>query len=195
MFCKNCNNILEISKSDLKTPSNDITPSELSDSNSIINYDDIIEKIENNIEISKELISEIDFITLQNSSKLKKKSNKNRTKIKEKILELIGIKENSTDNIKAYYVCKNCFYSKPINNGELILSRMNINNTLSNTIYTNKYKNKLQSSILPRTNKYICKNSKCKTHNGFQKEAIFFREYNSTRTWYVCSVCITKWRI
>ena len=138
MFCKNCNNILEISKSDLKTPSNDITPSELSDSNSIINYDDIIDKIENNIEISKELISEIDFITLQNSSKIKKKSNKNRTKIKEKILELIGIKENSTDNIKAYYVCKNCFYSKPINNGELILSRMNINNTSSNIIYTNR---------------------------------------------------------
>ena len=194
MFCKNCNNILEISKSDFKQISNDTTPSELSDSSLSINYDDIIDKLDNNVNISSNILDNIDFVQLQNLKKLKDMPNKNKIKIKKKISELIELKENEEDNVKAFYVCKNCFYSKPINNGELLVSKLNTNN-VSEIIFKDKYKNRLNSSIYPRTTNYICKNSKCKTHNGFQKEAIFIRENNSTVTWYVCSVCTEVWRL
>ena len=90
MFCKNCNNILEISKSDFKQISNDTTPSELSDSSLSINYDDIIDKLDNNVNISSNILDNIDFVQLQNLKKLKDMPNKNKIKIKKKYQNLLN---------------------------------------------------------------------------------------------------------
>ena len=47
----------------------------------------------------------------------------------------------------------------------------------------------IHNHTLPRTKNYTCLNKKCKTHNDESiKEAVFFRELNSYKVKYVCTV-------
>jgi len=196
-FCKECNNILDISKTkpqstvlDEETPNN-ITSS--SDTNGI-NYDDIVEKLENDDKIDENTLEKIDFIVLQHNTKLKNKSVKVKRKIKKKIDELINKKESSTKN-NAYFICNNCSYSKEIKPGELIISRLSKDKTNVSLELTDKQKNKLFSNVLPFTREYNCPNKKCGTYKGTPNEAKFFRTQGTTHTWYLCCVCNETWQI
>ena len=83
-FCKECDNILDISKTKpTSTISDEDTPNDVTSSSDIngINYDNIIEKLENDIDIDDKELDKIDFIVLQHNTKLKEKSIKIKRKI------------------------------------------------------------------------------------------------------------------
>jgi hypothetical protein len=196
-FCKECDNILDISKTKpTSTISDEDTPNDVTSSSDIngINYDNIIEKLENDIDIDDKELDKIDFIVLQHNTKLKEKSIKIKRKIKKKIDEMINKKELTTGT-KAYFVCNNCSYSKEIKAGELIISRLSGGKTNIDLKLTDKQKNKLFTHTLPHTREYNCPNKKCGTYKGVPNDAKFFRTRGTTHTWYLCCVCHETWQI
>ena len=53
-----------------------------------------------------------------------------------------------------------------------------------------------QDPALPRTKDYSCKNLNCITHQDKKsKEAVFYREPNSFKLNYLCTVCNFSWSI
>jgi len=195
-FCKTCDNILDISRNqpDIYI-ADDITPTDVS-SNSSVNYDDIIEKIEKDEQISEQELSKIDFILLQKTQTYKDKNPKIKTKIRKRLDELIDKKNTSDSNVNAYYVCNNCSYNEPIQRNQLIASRLSDATTSKDNEYELKYRNKIFSSIIPSTREYKCPNEKCDTHTGKAPlEAKFCRTKGTTNLWYICVACTTAWRV
>jgi hypothetical protein len=103
------------------------------------------------------------------------------------------VKEILENNI-VYYFCQKCGYSEKLKPQTLIFSNVT-DNSLRNIINDN-YEYLKYDNTLPRTRNYNCHNKKCETHkNKNIKEAIFYRQYNSYITSYVCTVCNTKWTL
>jgi len=195
-FCKSCDNILDISRNQQEADTvDDFTPTDVSSDNSV-NYEDIIDKIEKDEQISEKELSKIDFILLQKHASYKDKNPKVKAKIKKKLDELVDKKNTSDSNIKAYYVCNNCSYNEQIKRNQLVLSRLSDAATSIDVEYEIKYKNKIFSSIIPSTREYRCPNANCNTHSGKAPlEAKFFRTRGTTHLWYICVACATTWRI
>ena len=90
----------------------------------------------------------------------------------------------------ALFECTNCGFSKKIEPGTKIFSR--ISSDVSKDYTSNTYNELLNSDILPRTRKYNCPNKECRTYTDPTiKEAIFQRRNNSYKLVYVCTVCKT----
>ena len=197
-FCKNCDNILGISRN---APKENIlsqdTPTSVtsSDQNVVIDYDEIIEKISKNEKISDEELIKIDFAILLHNKNFVEKPAKLKSKIKKKIDELLEQKDSSDSNIKAYRVCRNCAYSEPIKHKQLIASRAGEGNNSTDIELSIKNKNKVFSNILPLTREYNCRNNECPTKKGEPGAAKFYRTRGTTLTWYTCTVCHETWRI
>jgi hypothetical protein len=99
-----------------------------------------------------------------------------------------------SDNNTVYYYCQKCGFSEKLQPQTLIFSNIT-DNTLRNVINDN-YTNLKYDNTLPRTRNYNCHNKKCETHKNKKiKEAVFYRQYNSYITSYVCTVCNTKWTL
>ena len=195
-FCKGCDNILDISRNQPKKESlEDYTPADVSSSENNLNYDDIVDQIENGEKISDRDILKIDFIILQRNKKFQSKSTKIKQKIRRQIDELIDQKDSSDSNVKAFHVCNNCAYSEQIKSKQLIISRLSDTRTSTDMDIDVKHQNKLFSNILPFTREYNCPNKNCSTHSGDSKEAKFFRTRGTTHTWYLCVKCHEAWRI
>ena len=94
-FCKNCDNILGISRN---APKENIlsqdTPTSVtsSDQNVVIDYDEIIEKISKNEKISDEELIKIDFAILLHNKNFVEKPAKLKSKIKKKNRRVIRTK-------------------------------------------------------------------------------------------------------
>ena len=48
--------------------------------------------------------------------------------------------------------------------------------------------------LLPHTHDYTCKNPGCISHKDIKlKDAIFYKERNSYRVNYICTICFYNW--
>ena len=188
LFCKNCDNILEISRNSTSKLKNIYEETN-------IDIDDIIYKLENNKELSNQELNELDFDTILKSTIYQKKNTKIKNKIRKNYEELIEKKEASDTNISAYYLCKNCGFNEPIKEQRIIISRLSEEETDSDLQIISKLKNKLFSQILPRTREYICPNKSCPTLKNTSNEAVFFKTRDQKQLWYGCTVCEHIWRI
>lgn len=216
-FCSNCNNTFDIIKgSTIKTKnlsggSNEqelfsdsftdtsvttpITSLSRSGSGGELDYEDIIKKILNSESIT---LDKFDLNNFIKSGQYKKLSSKDKEivyntiqdllpKDKKRILES---KDEPIDDSKAYFICNNCGFTKPIEPQTQIFSKRS--EVLTQEYGMNGYKNMLHSDILPHTRKYICPNNSCISHTDINKrEAVFFRQNNSYAIKYICKACGT----
>ncbi len=206
-FCPTCNNILNITKNppknkqagpiqNLETPNTvsatdneDQQPDDVMDDSTKI--EQIINKLANN-----EAVSENDLGDFKLEQFLKHKTyQKLDKKIKPNVqVKLTTFFEKLEDATSAYYHCGICSYTKPIEPGTLVASRMSSGAT---NMYMNmdRLKNRVHNSILPYTRNYICTNKNCVSHNDHSKrEAVMFRVGSSVQVWYTCCACQSSWK-
>lgn len=93
----------------------------------------------------------------------------------------------------AEFKCNNCNNVEPIKKTILLYNLdMEEKNNKMRTLEENEFICK--DPILPRTHDYKCKNPNCITHkNDKLKEAVFFKEKNSFKVNYICTVCFYSW--
>ena len=192
VFCKICNNILDINKTKLKKATSEDSGSE---SHNLVDYEYIINQLAIDIIPPPKEMNNVDFITLQQHPKFKEKSKKEKKTIKKNIESLLETSEKDKELLNIYFVCQSCSYSEKIKEKQLIMvrSRETDSHHEEHPIY--RWKNLFFSKILPHTREYICKNKECPTHNGVQRSAKFSREPNSTSTLYFCEICNEVWKI
>lgn len=198
-YCPNCYNILDVSKN---PPTKNtfqknitMTPSTVSDSESdnkqTSEVEIIINKILNNEPVTEAMMSNIRLDQLTKNNFYKTLAKKQKTQIQTKYQEVMDKIGESTN---AFFFCKNCYYSRSINSGELIMSRSS-GNSSSNYINYNKLTHKQHSQILPHTRNYICINKKCDTNTkNTTKDAVFYRLGPSMQVGYTCTVCGSFWK-
>ena len=207
LYCPNCENILDITKSipkkikikeqNIKTPSH-VSNDEDSDSSNSSDSDseqlsDIIKKIVKDETITND---ELDILKNTKLSEIKEFQELDKNKknlVQEKLTEKLD------NNISAHWICKNCLFTKPIDKGTQILSRISSEITTISSVSTSenldKFKNKAYSKILPLTRNYNCVNKNCDTYKkNVPKEAVFYRIYGTMQTWYTCRICNNYWK-
>ena len=186
LFCPNCDNILNISKNPPKSNNlgvigNLATPdtiSNSSDSDVDIERDVEKENDDKQTELFEQTInkllageivpdstlSEINFIQLTKNKTYQKLDKKQKSLIQSKLSSYI---EKMDDATNAYYFCKNCLYSKIIDAGSLIVTRVaggSADTTVTKYVNFNKLRNRIYNKSLPITRNYICINDKCDTN-------------------------------
>ena len=92
----------------------------------------------------------------------------------------------------AEFKCNNCNNIQPIKETILLY---NINMEEKNKMRTLEENEFIcKDPILPRTHDYNCKNPNCITHKDkSKKESVFFKEKNSFKVYYICTVCYYSW--
>lgn len=219
LFCPNCDNILDISKNQPKQKQSSLkidedTPISVSDSEADSDTSDVDEKVderadEKEVDVDVDKISEI-IVRLSRDEKIAESElsdyrmeqftkHKTYQKLEKKIKAAVQVKllsffEKIEDSTSAFYVCKNCMYSKTIDEGTLISSKTGLG---GNNSYINpdKLKNRIHSKILPYTKNFICIKKDCESHtNPKKKEAVFFRVGDSLQVWYTCRSCESYWK-
>jgi hypothetical protein len=212
LFCPNCDNILNISKNppknNLGAINNTSTPNTVSDSDSEKERDDenirqneLFEEVINKL-LAGEVVSDSALTEINSTQLIKNKAFQKLDKKQKSLIQskLASFTEKLDDATNAYYFCKNCMYSKIIEAGSLIVSRVGGSKDLTTTKYVNfnKLKNRIHSKSLPITRNYICINDKCDTHktdkNKKDKEAVFYRLGTSMQVWYTCKACGSYWQ-
>ena len=93
----------------------------------------------------------------------------------------------------ADFKCNNCNNIQPITSTVLLYNlNMENKNNLTKTIEENEFI--CNDPILPRTHDYTCKNPNCITHKDITlKESVFYKEKNSFKVNYICTVCYFSW--
>jgi hypothetical protein len=93
----------------------------------------------------------------------------------------------------AEFKCNNCNNIQPITSTVLLYNlNMENKNNLTKTIEENEFI--CNDPILPRTHDYTCKNPNCITHKDITlKESVFYKEKNSFKVNYICTVCYFSW--
>jgi len=98
---------------------------------------------------------------------------------------------------KAFYKCTNCGYIEPIEQGEMLISRMAVGSHNMEEEYINHdiYKEMVNDLTLPHTRNYICPNKTCKSQNEYKyRDAVMFKpNRQSYAIKYVCTACNTVW--
>lgn len=178
MFCPNCNNTFDITKTVQQTGSA-----------KEINYKKLIDEIINQTEDS------IDFSKINKEDLLKSKEYLNlddekRTFVSNKLLNTELKPQYDQNKNAAYFNCNNCGNIKPIKPGTLIYTKTS-NDVSQNYISSNlSYMN--HSTILMHTKNYTCPNKNCETHKkSILKDAKMFKPNNSYAVKYICTVCET----
>jgi hypothetical protein len=174
-FCKNCNNLLDISKTQPKNVQQnpDINVQELIEG--ILAKDDKMHAIVKTININ-DIYKHPFFTNLSPDKKL--------------LVEHFMEKNVGHSLNKAYYICSNCLYSSPIEPNALIASKASTNISKS-YVKSEKFKNYIYNPALPRTRNYACVNEDCISHKQpDKKEAVFYRQcVNNLQIWYSCCAC------
>lgn len=93
----------------------------------------------------------------------------------------------------AEFKCNNCNNIQPITSTVLLYNlNMENKNNLTKTMEENEFI--CNDPILPRTHDYTCKNPNCITHKDITlKESVFYKEKNSFKVNYICTVCYFSW--
>ena len=190
-FCPKCDNIMDIGKSAPKVSLSIATPNTVS-TESKSNEDQVSKLIQlyKNKEDISNINIDIKLVTTNTEFNKLKEADKN---------EIIKILKSSEidESLSAYRVCKNCSHFERLIGRTLVLSRMNIEASMSDVIDLSKYKYMIHDKTLPHTRDYICKNDKCESHKNHEKRnAVWFRPHmNSYSTYYGCVTCTTVWNI
>ncbi|AYV76934.1 MAG: DNA-dependent RNA polymerase subunit Rpb9 [Barrevirus sp.] len=187
-FCPNCNNIFDITKN----PKEKQVGGQRNKTN---DYAELIGKILEKENLTKEDIESLSVDDLIKDPTYKGLSNEEKvfvynmaSDLVPKNVEEIEEKAGTPTSDKAYFICKNCGYLKPINEQTLIFSR--VSSELAQSYVSSDIVELAHSDILPKTRKYICSNSKCVSHTDKEKrEACFFRLNNSYKIKYICLAC------
>ena len=178
-FCQNCNNSLDITKNTNITKVDKIiinTPEEFLKNDNIspnhyLNFNDASLKLY----LKKEDFKEEDYTNLLN--------------------KFYTILKNQKNMSQFYLKCMNCNTSNVLQAGTTLYS-INFASTNTIDITNDDIMIKCHDPILPRTNDYICPNSKCKTHKVTDdKEAVFFRNDKDFYLTYICCICYNQWHI
>jgi hypothetical protein len=92
----------------------------------------------------------------------------------------------------AEFKCNNCNNIQPIKETVLLYNINMEEKSKMRTLEENEFI--CQDPILPRTHDYICKNPNCITHKQLNKrESVFFKEKDSFKVNYICTVCFYSW--
>jgi hypothetical protein len=197
IFCENCDNILDISRFNVKNGDtlDSETPKNLSsnqNSDEDVNYESFLKKIEDGEKLSNDDLKSINIKEMVNNDYYKKMSKKGE--IKKSIIDMIDDMGNSDDNTQAYMICKNCSFNKTIDPGFRILSK-NPEGVTTIHDYVNEasYRNKVHIRTIPITRNFNCPNTECPVYKKMlPPEAIFFRKHaNTHETVYVCKRCLS----
>ena len=99
-------------------------------------------------------------------------------------------KKESIKSNAAFFICKYCKNSKPIEPGTLLYSK-----TFSsdNQEEDDDYSYAIHDQSLARTRNYICKNPKCETHKKPDIREAAITKKSSYQVIYVCTVCTKHW--
>ena len=203
LFCPHCDNILNISKNPPKNNQKVVEidqniESDFDDKNNDQeNNDKQIENIINKLEKDENIDSLLNDFRLEQIIKHKYFQKLDKKTKSQMLTKLTNFYEKVDDAVGAYYFCKICLYSKAIEPGSLIVSRINTG-TSANYINPERLENRKHSKILPMTRNYICSNKKCPTNltgvDKQPKEAVFFRVIGSMQAWYTCKPCGNYWK-
>jgi hypothetical protein len=177
-FCNKCSYIFDIAES------SDV--SQKDNRKSISKINDIFTLLEEKADLSNYKIS------IKKDELLKNK----------KYQKLDDNEKNIIDNLfkefKIYgceFKCNNCNNNKQITETTLLF-QLNTNNKKDHINSIEENKLITTNPLLPRTKDYTCKNNDCKTHkakSNKEKEAVFYRDKNSYKVNYICSICYYKW--
>ena len=175
-FCPNCNYSFDISKS---------ASIDINEEKTVVKkVNDIIKSFESNVSLNKFKV-EFKKEDLEKNVKYKKLSNIDKEKFD--VLFQIPLITG------AQFKCNNCNFTKEITETILLYE-------LDMTDKSEKIKsiedNQLicNNPMLPRTHDYNCKNTLCPTiKNDKIKQAVFFREKDSYKIIYICTVCFYSW--
>ena len=115
--------------------------------------------------------------------------NKKYLKLSESEKNKFNILFENNINSGAEFKCDNCNSIFPIKQS-ILLYELDIKNDYVKirTLEENELLSK--DPLLPHTHDYICKNPECITHNDASlKDAVFFKDINSYKINYICTVC------
>jgi len=173
-FCPNCSYLFDINKTG-NTDENKIVLSKITD---------IFDKLEDNDNMKsyKTMITKEEII-----------KNKKYLKLNDKQKENINNLYNENISTSAEFKCNNCNNIKPITETIILYQLINDDKIIK---VKDIEENKLLSNdpLLPRTNNYTCKNKSCKTiKNPELKEAVFYKDKNSYKVNYICTICYFNW--
>lgn len=185
-FCPKCDNILDITKNPPKLISLDATtPDTLSSTGEAPNYDNIIKQLLKGKDVE---INTINVQALLESKSFSLLSNDDKETIKKKV-------NIPDDGIMAYNICRNCLFSRKLDDKSLIVSRITHDNTTS-LPELSKFKYMIHDKSVPHTRRYVCPNKSCESHkNNDKRDAIWFRPLtDDLLTLYACTSCETVWK-
>lgn len=210
-FCRNCNNIYDLTKEvKLSTQSGGTEEDkEAKDEADNKEIDNFIQKVLDMKEENEE-VTLPDSITMNDLTKTKKYKNltsESKEKVANKFQELRPKEakrkkpKKNTDDSKsgirkssAFFICRNCNYSEPVKSGTLIYSQT-ISFQERESVFDD-YRAMKDNPILRHTRAYICRNSKCPTiKDPSKRDAVMFRKDNGFQMIYVCCVCDTAMHI
>lgn len=96
-------------------------------------------------------------------------------------------------NYNASFICKYCGNTEPIKPQTILIKKL-YKTIINETNESSHYENMSNVDYYPRTRKYVCHNTKCKSHDNFEeREAIFYRISGSFKIQYICTSCKASW--
>ena len=100
---------------------------------------------------------------------------------------------NAITSSGAEFKCNNCNNIEPIKKTILLYNlNMEEKNNFTRSLEENEFF--CNDPILPRTHDYTCKNPNCISHKNIEsKEAVFYKEKNTFKVNYICTVCYFSW--
>ena len=182
-FCPNCRNAFDIARTSANMQGGELNDTPGVVQHGAVDYTDFISKALKASNFKEKDVSDLNIEQLIKSIPYKKLSTKKKEHVynviqdalpkDKKILMQAATSELDDANL-AFFVCKNCMFSKPIKEGTLIFSKTADNSAKGHTtLNVENYKN---SHILPYTRKYICNNKECPSHkDASKKEARIYR--------------------
>ncbi len=188
-YCKLCNNLLNVSR---------VPAIKANENKNLQNvpkteaeYIAMLKKLENDEMLSPTEINAIDLKEMVKTEYYKQMQGKG--KIRKLMTDMLDNAQTSDEDTQAYFVCENCFFSKPLTNETHLFAKSSDGVVIYNDQSTDDImRNKVYQSTLPRTRNFICPNKTCKsnTHpNDFPTEACFFRKHNTYAIIMICTIC------
>jgi hypothetical protein len=174
-FCPDCSYCFDITKS---------SSTSKNENRQFINVNEIFQKIEAKEDLSL-YKSDFQIKDMIKNKKYQKLSDNNKVLVNQLIDKNISS--------GAEFRCNNCNNVKEINETILLYNIvMDDANIKIKTFEENKFMCK--DPLLPHTKDYICKNPSCISHkNESIKDSVFYRDKNSFKLNYICSVCYFGW--
>jgi hypothetical protein len=176
-FCPKCNYSFDISKS---------TGTNSSEEKQILKKVNEAIKIYEDNQSLDNYKAEFKKEDLEKNSKYKKISPENKKKF-EVLFQIPPI-------TGAQFKCNNCSFTKEITE-TVLLYELDLTDKSDKIRSVEDNQLICCNPMLPRTHDYICKNNLCSTikNNKIKKEAVFFREKDSFKINYICTICYYSW--